>query len=276
LLCEEAKMQCVRCQCRRDGHHKRTGRCLLCEKCAFFAFDSVYRKPEQPDPVYIAARKEIFDDHASFFAELRDFSYEDLMRIKVAYLMAKSAHGSTVRSEVRCGFPVRYFEHVREAALIAIREYGVRDPYIIILILLHDTGEDSLRVRPEMLRVVFDQSLLAMKGVSVADGVAMLSKTPENKSGYLANLLQFGSYQVLFAKGCDRLHNLRTVSPDAREKQIKETEEKLYPVFDRMVSVSPNDFRAKSDLLTIDIHNTVAQLKKDAERVTQQKESHNA
>lgn len=264
-------MECVRCKCSRTLHEKSAGRCLLCGRCEFFKFDSVYQKPEPLDSKLIAARNEVFDDHASFFAELRGFAYEDLMRIEIAYLLAKAAHGSTLRSEIRCGFPMRYFEHVREAALIAIREYSVRDPYIIILTLLHDTGEDSLRVTPDKLRIIFDQSELAMKGVSVADGVVMLSKTPENKSGYLANLFQFGSYQVLFAKGCDRLHNLRTVSPAAREKQAKETEEKLYSLFDRMVTISPRDFRSRAELLALEIRNTVAQLKIDAELEEQQK-----
>lgn len=265
-------MKCVRCQCDRVKHMHTTDQCLQCKDCEWFVFQSEFSDPPKVDSAVAQLKGEIFENWDSFFAELEGSSVDALDQIKIAYIFAKGAHASTYRSEVRCGVRVRYFEHVREAALIAIRRYRVRDPFIISLILLHDVGEDSMRLTIAILRKVFDQGSFAKPGNSVAESIALLSKMPGHKSAYVPQLSKAESFPVLFTKGCDRLHNLRTVSPKARDKQAKETEEMLYPLFDLMIALAPVNYVHAARQLREDIHATVAQLKKDTLRELQRKE----
>lgn len=61
-------------------------------------------------------------------------------------------------------------------------------------------------------------------------------------------------------KACDRLDNLRTLhygSIEFQQKQIKETREKYYPVFNRMVEIAPSEQKERAIYLRDQIHNIV-------------------
>jgi (p)ppGpp synthase/HD superfamily hydrolase len=63
----------------------------------------------------------------------------------------------------------------------------------------------------------------------------MLSKVP--KEGYI-DRLHYVNWDVLMLKACDRLDNLRHMeqaTPEFRRKQVTETRQKYWPLFDRMV-----------------------------------------
>lgn len=95
----------------------------------------------------------------------------------------------------------------------------------------------------------------------VADCVKLLSKLP--KAGYEDDLLGCGEWRALIAKGCDRLDNLRSLGACSVEKQrrkIEETTNLYYPIFDRMVDITPHYYRQKAEALRTLIKNEVAKL----------------
>ena len=67
-----------------------------------------------------------------------------------------------------------------------------------------------------------------------------MSKVP--KEGYLERFFLSTDFRPYVLKACDRLDNLRSLkggTPEFQVKQIKETQEKYYPLFDRMVELTP-------------------------------------
>lgn len=143
----------------------------------------------------------------------------DLVRVRGAYYMAKHGHRAQVRQELdNNGEPLRYFEHCRRVALIAMDEFSCYDPDIICTALLHDTLEDTQDIDAAIIEQFF--------GKDVARRVRVLSKIP--KEGYLERLLAADSL-TRFVKLCDRLDNLRSLPDDEkfRTKTIKETKEYL-------------------------------------------------
>lgn len=170
-----------------------------------------------------------------FFLKLRpSLAPSSIKDIELAYTLAKYSHRAQTRKELGPdGEPLRYFEHVRRVALILIDEVKYLDPDTIIAALLHDGIEDTRDLTPDMIEHTF--------GTQAARVVMLLSKNP--KEGYLERLLNSRSFRAFVIKGCDRLDNLRTLPPDPafRQKQITETREKFYPLFDRMVELAPVD-----------------------------------
>ncbi|HSD12326.1 MAG TPA: HD domain-containing protein, partial [Patescibacteria group bacterium] len=130
------------------------------------------------------------------------------------------------------GKKVRYFEHPRRVALILIDEVRCADPVMIMASLIHDCIEDTDIITPELIEHTL--------GTECARIVKMLSKVP--KEGYLDRLMAYADWRVLVIKACDRLDNLRSLGSgnvEFQKKQIMETEEKYYPVFDLMVRLTP-------------------------------------
>jgi len=171
----------------------------------------------------------------SFFARLEPaLSPAEVMDVRLAYILAKHAHRWQTRREVdETGRPRRYFEHLRRAALVLIDEVGLIDRDLVIAALLHDGLEDTRELTPELIEHCF--------GPTVARLVRRLSKRP--KEGYLARLA-ISDWQTLAVKACDRLDNLRSldrpeVPPEFRLKQVRETREKYYALFDRLAAAAP-------------------------------------
>ena len=70
----------------------------------------------------------------------------------------------------------------------------------------------------------------------------MLSKVP--KEGYTERLNNCDDWKVLLIKACDRLDNLRSLmipgtALEFQKRQIQETKEKYFSIFDRMVVLAP-------------------------------------
>ena len=100
---------------------------------------------------------------------------------------------------------------------------------------LHDTREDT-RLSAEQIEDCF--------GSDVCNIVKVLSKVP--KEGYLDRFFVCTDWRPYFVKACDRLDNLRSLSQspvEFRRKQVVETRDKYYRLFDRMVVLTPEEYR---------------------------------
>lgn len=182
--------------------------------------------------------KDPIENRESFFQRLYPFFPPRILRdVELAYILAKAAHRSQVRKELDAnGYPVRYFEHVRRATLIGIDIAKIVRADTVIASILHDGIEDTRDLRPEMIEHVF--------GEDVCEIVKVLSKDP--KEGYLDRFHVCTDWRPYFVKACDRLDNLRSMSGSTvefRRKQVAETRDKYFRLFDRMVTLTPEEHR---------------------------------
>lgn len=166
------------------------------------------------------------------------FSPEDQLDINLAYVLAKFGHRAQVRKELTDGKPTRYFEHPRRVAIIMMDEMKLMDKVMIIACLLHDSFEDTDDITPELTQHSF--------GNDVTTIITLLSKNP--KEGYHERLSDCLDWRVLAVKACDRLDNLRSLmvpgtSVEFQKKQIKETKEVYFPIFDKLISICPPFYR---------------------------------
>lgn len=130
--------------------------------------------------------------------------------------------------------------------MILIDELKILDPDMIIAALIHDGIEDTRDLTHEMIEHTF--------GEEVARIVALLSKVP--KEGFIDRLRKYGDWKVLVLKACDRLDNLRSLgstTAEFRAKQIKETRQVYYPIFNEMVTKAPAEWRTAAIQLQAEI-----------------------
>lgn len=177
------------------------------------------------------------ENRASFFARLEPFLAPSvLMDVEHAYTLAKYGHRAQVRKELDDhGDPVRYFEHVRRVAIVLIDEVRIVKPEMIISALLHDVVEDAPNLPPALIEHCF--------GTDVCVMVKTLSKVP--KESYLERFYMCTDWRPYVIKACDRLDNLRSLSSATREfrlKQIAETRDKYFQLFDRMLELTPSEY----------------------------------
>ncbi len=140
-------------------------------------------------------------------------------QIKGAYKKAKDCFRGHLRKQTdEQGSPIRYFEHLRGAALILMDDAQCLLPEMIIATLMHDALEDTRDVNEDDLQYWFYPY-----GWEVLRIVRILSKSPGND--YLRRMRTFGDWKILLVKACDRLHNLRTLDGCTREFQLKQAHE---------------------------------------------------
>jgi guanosine-3',5'-bis(diphosphate) 3'-pyrophosphohydrolase len=155
--------------------------------------------------------------------------------------MAKYGHRAQKRKETNeQGEPVRYFEHVRRVAIVLMDDVGIFDREMIQAALLHDCFEDTTEITPELTEHCF-----GIDGIDVTRMVLTLSKTP--KEGYHKRFLKSTDWRPYVLKGCDRFDNLRSLpatNPEHQEKQIRETVNDYFPLFDRMIELTPKEHLA--------------------------------
>lgn len=142
----------------------------------------------------------------------------EIIDIEVAYTLAKHAHRSQKRKELdQVGNPVRYFEHCRQAAIVAMDIGFLYDKNIIVSCLLHDTIEDTQEVSIEMIDRVF--------GAETAKAVMLVTKTDDVSSElYYKRICR--NKTALKVKLSDRISNFQTLSTletDFVKKQIEKT-----------------------------------------------------
>lgn len=179
----------------------------------------------------------IEENRETFFKRLEPFFAPSvLLDVQLAYTMAKFSHRAQTRRELDAdGEPQRYFEHVRRVAILLVDTARVVQPEMVIGALLHDGIEDTRDLTPEMIEHCF--------GADVATIVKTLSKDPSE--GYLERFHMCSDWRPYLVKACDRLDNLRsmsTASPEFMRKQTAETAEKYYPLFNRMLDLTPPQY----------------------------------
>lgn len=162
------------------------------------------------------------------------FSPSDQLDVKLAYCLAKFGHRAQLRKELVEGKPTRYFEHVRRVSIILMDEMKIIDRNMIIAALLHDSIEDCVDLSPELLEHSFGNEVVSI--------IKILSKVP--REGYMDRLSNSKNWKAIAIKACDRLDNLRSLmipgtTLEFQKRQIMETKEKYFPLFDQLLQLCP-------------------------------------
>lgn len=146
---------------------------------------------------------------------------DDRLRILKAYKLAVKAHSQQRR---KSGEP--YVLHPIEVARICVTEIGL-GPTAIICALLHDVVEDT-DVTLEEIREQFGKKVATIvDGLTKLDGLYNVeSPQAENFRKVISSLVD--DVRVVLIKMADRLHNLRTIGPMPRHKQLKIAAETEY------------------------------------------------
>lgn len=178
------------------------------------------------------------ENRESFFRRLEPFFAPSVMlKVQLAYTLAKYGHRAQVRKELdEDGNPVRYFEHVRRSAIVLVDEVRIVDASLVIALLLHDIVEDAPNLPPALIEHCF--------GTEVVTTVKTVSKDP--KEGYLERFFMSTDWRPYVVKACDRLDNLRSLvagGTEFRRRQVVETRERYYPLFDRMLDLAPAELK---------------------------------
>lgn len=199
-------------------------------------------------------KNNIMENKETFYNRIKPFlAGSDLQEIKLAYYLAKYGHRAQVRKEMVDGKPQRYFEHPRRVAIIVMDELKMIRKDMIIPALLHDSLEDTEDLTPELLEHCF--------GADITSIVKILSKVP--KEGYLTRLSICDDWRVITLKACDKLDNLRSLmvpgtSIEFQKKQIEETKEHYYEIFERLNTLTPNVYAYYTRELVYSIRSVVS------------------
>jgi len=148
----------------------------------------------------------------------------DKALVRHAFEMAADAHKDTRR---KSGEP--YIFHPLAVAKIVVNEIGLGVTSAICA-LLHDVVEDT-EIRLEDIEREFGASY-----AKIIDGLTKISNVVDLKAGTSEQAENFRKIlltladdpRVIFIKLSDRLHNMRTLSSMAREKQLKIASETTY------------------------------------------------
>lgn len=180
---------------------------------------------------------EDIENRAKFFERMSVFSDEDQLRIRIAYDLAKYSHRGTIREDRG-----RYFEHVRNTALIIFDECGIEDADMVIAALLHDVVEDETTFGPKKnltTRQWMEEAGLRLDyifGERVEQMVTAVTKPQIDEEEYFdrhdvkegtLDQLRKAMKEASIIKMADRLHNLRTLLFRSKKDQIKVATETL-------------------------------------------------
>lgn len=176
-------------------------------------------------------------NRSEFFAKLEPFlAPSTMLNIELAYTLAKYGHRAQVRKELdENGNPLRYFEHVRRVAIILIDEARIVEPSMIIAALLHDAIEDTRDLTPAMIEHTFGKDVVCI--------VKTLSKVPYE--GYIDRFYMSQDWRPFLIKACDRLDNLRSLRQTEisfQKRQLQETVDIYYPLFEHMIGTIPKGY----------------------------------
>ncbi len=146
----------------------------------------------------------------------------DAKLIKKAFLIAADAHKEMRR---KSGEP--YIYHPLAVAQICVEEIGLGTTSIIAA-LLHDVVEDTAIPLSELEDIFGDKVALIIDGLTKIDGVFELGTSAQAENFRKMLLTLTKDVRVILIKLADRLHNMRTLSSMAQEKQLKIASETFY------------------------------------------------
>ncbi len=137
----------------------------------------------------------------------------DKKNLKAAFELGLEAHA---RQRRKSGEP--YFFHPIEVARICVQEIGL-GPTAAICAILHDVVEDT-DVTIEEIREQFGEKIgRIVDGLTKLDGLYNTpSQQAENFKKVLSTLVH--DVRVVLIKIADRLHNMRTIGPMPKHKQL--------------------------------------------------------
>jgi GTP diphosphokinase / guanosine-3',5'-bis(diphosphate) 3'-diphosphatase len=139
---------------------------------------------------------------------------EDRKNIRKAYEIGVDAHSKQRR---RSGEP--YILHPLEVAKICVTELGL-GPTAIVSAILHDVVEDTDITHDEIKAEFGPKISRIVDGLTKLDGLYNVeSPQAENFKKVISTLVE--DVRVVLIKMADRLHNLRTIGPMPRHKQLK-------------------------------------------------------
>ncbi|MFC0184603.1 GTP pyrophosphokinase [Pseudarcicella hirudinis] len=168
-------------------------------------------------------RAEILKRYRKLLRSAKPFlQNDDAKNIKRAFMMSAEAHKEMRR---KSGEP--YIYHPIAVAQICVDEIGL-GPTAIVAALLHDVVEDT-EIELSDIEKVFGK-----KVAQIIDGLTKISGTFEYGTSQQAEnfrkmlLTLSEDIRVILIKLADRLHNMRTLSSMAKDKQLKIASETLY------------------------------------------------
>ena len=149
---------------------------------------------------------------------------EDKSYLEKAYELSVDAHKYQWR---KSGEP--YILHPIEVSRICFEEIGL-GPTAVICALLHDVVEDTPVTLSEIQQIFGPKVSVIVDGLTKLDGTYNIdnveSPQAENFKKVLSTLVV--DVRVVLIKMADRLHNLRTISAQAKHKQLKIAAETEY------------------------------------------------
>lgn len=137
----------------------------------------------------------------------------DKKNLRKAFEMGLEAHS---RQRRKSGEP--YFFHPIEVARICVQEIGL-GPTAAICAMLHDVVEDTDVTIEDIRREFGDKICSIVDGLTKLDGLYNVqSEQAENFKKVLSTLVE--DVRVVLIKIADRLHNMRTIAPMPKHKQL--------------------------------------------------------
>jgi len=137
----------------------------------------------------------------------------DKKNLRKAFEMGLEAHS---RQRRKSGEP--YFFHPIEVARICVSEIGL-GPTAAVCALLHDVVEDTDVTMEDVKTTFGDKISHIVDGLTKLDGLYNVpSEQAENFKKVLSTLVD--DVRVVLIKIADRLHNMRTIAPMPRHKQL--------------------------------------------------------
>jgi len=137
----------------------------------------------------------------------------DKKNLRKAFEMGLEAHSKQRR---KSGEP--YFFHPIEVARICVSEIGL-GPTAAVCALLHDVVEDTDVTMDDIRKEFGDKIAHIVDGLTKLDGLYNVpSEQAENFKKVLSTLVD--DVRVVLIKIADRLHNMRTIAPMPRHKQL--------------------------------------------------------
>lgn len=140
---------------------------------------------------------------------------EDKKHLTAAFDMALDGHKYQRR---KSGEP--YILHPLEVARICFEEIGL-GPTAVICAILHDVVEDTPYTLEDITNSFNPKITKIVDGLTKLDGlyVSIETKQAENFKKVLSTLVE--DVRVVLIKMADRLHNLRTIGPMPKHKQLR-------------------------------------------------------
>jgi GTP pyrophosphokinase len=168
-------------------------------------------------------REEILKRYRKLLRTAKPFlKDDDAKQIKKAFLMSMEAHKDMRR---KSGEP--YIYHPLAVAQICVEEIGLGTTSIISA-LLHDVVEDT-NITLQDIEKQFNPKI-----ASIIDGLTKIAGTfdygtSQQAENFRKMLLTLSDdIRVILIKLADRLHNMRTLTSMAKEKQLKIASETIY------------------------------------------------